>query len=80
MDRGQTEAKKGLEKCLNFVFPERQKFPKNPFAMWKWFSEYSGARTPEMVLNMSKDVLSGPVIRTPHFHCRECRFDPCSGN
>ena len=30
MDRGQTEAKKGLEKCLNFVFPERQKFPKEP--------------------------------------------------
>ena len=31
--------------------------------MWKWFSEYSGARTPEMVLSMSKDFVSGPVIR-----------------
>ena len=26
------------------------------------------------------EFLGGPVVRTPHFHCREHGFDPWSGN
>ena len=27
-----------------------------------------------------QDFPGGPVVKTPHFHCRGCRFDPWSGN
>ena len=26
-----------------------------------------------------RDFLSGPVVKTLHFHCRECGFNPCQG-
>ena len=26
------------------------------------------------------DFPGGPVVKTPRFHCRECGFDPSSGN
>ena len=31
-------------------------------------------------LKHSRDFPGGPVVKTPHFHCRGSRFDPCSGN
>ena len=39
----------------------------------------------EFNVNQSKmytlgDFPSGPVVKTPSFHCRGCRFDPWSGN
>ena len=27
-----------------------------------------------------RDSPGGPVVKTPHFHCRGHRFDPWSGN
>ena len=27
-----------------------------------------------------RDFPGGPVVKTPHFHCRGCRFHPWSGN
>ena len=30
-------------------------------------------------LKHSRDFPGGPVVKTPHFHCRGSRFDPCSG-
>ena len=30
--------------------------------------------------NKTGDFPGGPVVKTPHFHCRGCRFDPLSGN
>ena len=27
-----------------------------------------------------RDFPGGPVVKTAHFHCRGCRFDPWSGN
>ena len=27
-----------------------------------------------------RDFPGGPVVKSPHFHCRGCQFDPWSGN
>ena len=27
-----------------------------------------------------RDFPGGPVVKTPCFQCRGCRFSPCSGN
>ena len=32
------------------------------------------------VLTVNKGIPGGPVVKTPHFHCRGRGFDPWSGN
>lgn len=77
MDKGPSGANEGLEKGPDFVFPERQKLPKEPlcYRTYEMVLKYFGARTLMVVFKYVHKFFPRSFLQEVNLLLLECGLD-----